>query len=107
MNDLISISKSKRSWTVFTAGHGCCFAASFWLFYHYAYRTSSVLARTARSVPRSEAVNTRSVCLHRQWEWEMCVAFAYILTEIIILLYLAGLELCPVSLVSLKIRLND
>ena len=35
------------------------------------------------------------------------LAFAYIVTERIILLYLAGLDLCPVSLVSLKIRLND
>ena len=32
MNDLISISKSKKIDGSVYSGHGCCFAASFWLF---------------------------------------------------------------------------
>ena len=44
----------------------------------------------------SEAVGTGAV-----------VIFAYIVTRKLLISYLAGLYLCPVSLVSLKIRLDD
>ena len=67
MNDLISISKSKKIMAVFTAVMVAV------LLLLSGFFNMSVLARTARSVPRWKAVNTRSVCLHRQWEWEMCL----------------------------------
>lgn len=72
MNDLISISKSKKIMAVFTAVMVAVLLASFG-FFILRIQNMSVLARTARSVPRWKAVNTRSVCLHRQWEWEMCL----------------------------------
>ena len=57
MNDLISISKSKKIMAGFTAVMVAVLSVSFWLFLSLRIQNMSVLARTARSVPRWKAVN--------------------------------------------------
>ena len=106
MNDLISISKSKKIMAVFTAVMVAVLLllSGFFIITHTEHEC---IGEDCPVCTQMESREHEIRLLTQAVGMGDVLAFAYILTEIIILLYLAGLELCPVSLVSLKIRLND